>query len=143
MPEFHQNRPVARYSSAVARSGFSRNLATSNAPEPAICSPRSTYPRPVCGWVGSIPKVHSARGRSSTSANAVSTEARNSFSGVIRWSAVTMASTASGSSRPTTAEARPTALEVSRPTGSPISRDGSSSGSCSSTCDACAEAVHT
>ena len=73
----------------------------------------------MAGKVGVIAKVTRRDGSRSTSRKPSSIARSNSACGVIRWSLVSTANTASGSSLPTTAAPNATAFTVSRPIGSP------------------------
>ena len=69
--------------------------------------------------------------------------AANRSTGRMTWSALTTASSASGSTSATSAAVSPTALAVSRATGSRISRSARSSGSAARTMSPYRAAVHT
>src|SRR4051812_43024889 len=90
-----------------------------------------------------MPRVTSASGRAVSASKAVTNPAANRSTGRITWSALTTASSASGSTSATRAAARPTAFAVSRATGSSTSRPGLSAGSAARIWSAYRAAVHT
>ena len=90
----------------------------------------------MCGEVGTTPKVTSASGDSSATANASSSAAWNASTGCMIWSAVTTAITASGSRAARTAAGQATAFSESRPSGSPRMFAAGSSGRSAATVEA-------
>ena len=87
----------------------------------------------MCGVVGTTPKVTSTSACCSATSNPCSSAAWKAVSGCMIWSAVTTATTASGSRAASIAAGQATAFSESRPSGSPRMLAGSSSGSSAAT----------